>query len=161
MRTNPEDFVHQTKDNFAGSAPKFYDIASMLADTVADPNVKYYWFLNDAEKKMLTDAYRDLCRKSFENKCMQTLLEDKQEHTGPASVKGFGRAQIQAEGQPVGHFSSKWTDPRSLYGQREDLRYPMYGDSELYLDSPKRPVDSLNPSLVKRFNSYFRELMGK
>ena len=153
MRTKPEDFVHQTKDNFAGSAPKFYDIASMLADTVADPNVKYYWFLNDAEKKMLTDAYRDLCRKSFENKCMQTLLEDKEEHTGPASVKfksqgRYGQARIQAEGQPV----SYWNDPRSLYGQREDLRVSV-GENGV------NKVQSL--SFAQRINGALNKLVNK
>ena len=110
MRTNPEDFI-------GSNLPKFFEIAQTLADMIADPNLKYYWFLNDTEKEMLMGAYRDLCRKSFEDNCMEKLLGDKEEHRGPAlgpaSVKykaqgRYGQAQVTGQGQPV----SYWNDPR-------------------------------------------------
>ena len=116
--------------------------------------------LTEPEKAAIHTALRDVRRKEFETRILKEILkveEEEQVLTGPASVKtGFRKAQIQAEGQPV----SYWADPRMMM-QREDLRYPIYGDPELYLDTPKKPVDSLDPSLVKRFNKYFRKLMDK
>jgi hypothetical protein len=103
--------------------------------------------LTEPEKAAIHTALREVRRKEFETRILKEILkveEEEQVHTGPASVKqGFG-----------------WTDPRMMM-QREDLRYPIYGDPELYLDTPKKPVDSLDPSLVKRFNKYFRKLMDK
>ena len=116
MRTNPEDFVSTNKKNLVGSTPpKFYEIAQILADIVAEPNAKYYWFLSDVEKEMLMGAYRDLCRKRFEDNCMERLLDDKEEYEGPA----LGPTIIRAQGR---YQTMPWIDPRSLYGQREDLR---------------------------------------
>ena len=116
--------------------------------------------LTEPEKAAIHTALRDVRRKEFETRILKEILkvdEEEQALTGPASVKtGFGKAQIKAQGQPV----SYWTDPRMMM-QREDLLYPIYGDTELYLDTLKKPVDSLNPSLVKRFNTYFRKLMDK
>ena len=110
--------------------------------------------LTEPEKAAIHTALRDVRRKEFETRILKEILkvdEEEQAHTGPASVKtGFRKAQIQAD----------WTDPRMMM-QREDLLYPIYGDPELYLDTPKKPVDSLDPSLVKRFNKYFRKLMDK
>jgi len=135
MRTNPEDFVSIDNKNLVGSTPpKFYEISQLLADMIADPNAKYYWFLNDTERGMLMDAYRDLCRKRFEDRCLEKLLGDKQEHEGPASVKykaqgRYGQAQIQAEGQPV----SYWNDPRIHLNSTQIEYCAKYGiDPEAY-----------------------------
>lgn len=147
MRTNPEDFVYDEALNMVGSPnPKFYGIAQTIADMVADPNIKYYWFLNDTEKQMLVDAYRELCRSRFEDDCMKKLLGDNEKHTSLAN------GVIQAQGYSVGHFPSKWTDPRSLYGQREDLRVSAS-------ENGVNKVQSL--SFVQLISNAFSNLVGK
>jgi len=81
--------------------------------------------LTEQEKAAIHTALRDVRRKEFETKILKEILrvDEEDTHEGPASVKmsGFGKAQIQAEGQPVWHFPSRFTDPR-LAMQREDLR---------------------------------------
>ena len=138
MRETPEEFFDpKEKDRWA------FIYKETFRDVLTEP-----------EKAAIHTALRDVRRKEFETRILKEILkveEEEQVHTGPASVKsGFRKAQIKAD----------WTDPRMMM-QREDLRYPIYGDTELYLDTLKKPVDSLNPSLVKRFNTYFRKLMDK
>ena len=153
MRTNPEDFVN---DNPTGrmlgdnNLPKFYEIAQILSDMVADPKVKYYWFLSDTEKEMLIDAYRNLCRKRFEDKCMERLLGDNEEHKGLALSPTIIRAQGRYQTMP-------WIDPRSLYGQREDLREGLVrvGVGENGVNT----VQSL--SLAQRINGALNKMINK
>jgi len=143
MRTNPEDFVSTNKKNL--TPPKFYEIAQILADIVAEPNAKYYWFLSDTEKEMLMGAYRDLCRKRFEDNCMERLLDDKEEYEGPA----LGPTIIRAQGR---YQTMPWIDPRSLYGQREDLRVSAS-------ENGVNTVQSL--SLAQRINGALNKMVGK
>ena len=102
LKTHPEEFERGYKfDN------EYEDLLSL-----AQGKEGVLWFLNDQEKEMLILAIREVERKKFEdNVLLQILDEPEEKHTGPASVKGFGRAQIQAEGQAVG-YSMGWTDPR-------------------------------------------------
>ena len=103
LMTHPEEFKSGYKfDN------EYEDILSL-----AQGKEGVLWFLNDQEKELLILAIREVERKKFEDNVLLQLLEDKEEHTGPASVKfktqgRYGQAQIQAEGQPV----SFWNDPR-------------------------------------------------
>ena len=129
MRTNPEDFVN---DNPTGrmlgdnNLPKFYEIAQILSDMVADPKVKYYWFLSDTEKEMLIDAYRNLCRKRFEDKCMERLLGDNEEHKGLALSPTIIRAQGRYQTTP-------WIDPRIHLNSTQIEYCAKYGiDPESY-----------------------------
>jgi len=151
MRTNPEDFVSTNKKNLVGStAPKFYEIAQILADIVAEPNAKYYWFLSDTEKEMLMGAYRDLCRKRFEDNCMERLLEDKQEYEGPA----LGPTIIRAQGR---YQTMPWIDPRSLYGQREDLREDL-----VRVGVGENGVNTVHTSsLAQRINGALNKMINK
>jgi len=139
MRTNPEDFI-------GSNLPKFFEIAQTLADMIADPNLKYYWFLNDTEKEMLMGAYRDLCRKRFEDNCMEKLLGDKEEHRGPA----LGPTIIRAQGR---YKTTPWVDPRSLYGQREDL---------LRVGANENGVNQIHTSsIAQRINGALNKLVNK
>jgi hypothetical protein len=146
MRTNPEDFVYDEALSMVGSPnPKFYGIAQTIADMVADPNIKYYWFLNETEKQMLVDAYRELCRSRFEDDCMKKLLGDKQEHRGPA----LGPTIIRAQGR---YQTTPWVDPRSLYGQREDLR----------VSASENNINTVqNLSFAQRINGALNKMVGK
>jgi len=148
MRTNPEDFVN---DNPTGrmlgdnNLPKFYEIAQILSDMVADPKVKYYWFLSDTEKEMLIDAYRNLCRKRFEDKCMERLLGDNEEHKGPALSPTIIRAQGRYQTTP-------WIDPRAVYGQREDLR----------VSASENGINQIQTlSLAQRINGALNKMINK
>ena len=154
MRTNPEDFVSTNKKNLVGSTPpKFYEIAQILADIVAEPNAKYYWFLSDTEKEMLMDAYRDLCRKRFEDNCMERLLEDKQEYEGPA----LGPTIIRAQGR---YQTMPWIDPRSLYGQREDLLRQQ--EDLIRVSASENGINQIQTlSLAQRINGALNKMVGK
>ena len=151
MRTNPEDFVSTNKKNLVGSTPpKFYEIAQILADIVAEPNAKYYWFLSDVEKEMLMGAYRDLCRKRFEDNCMERLLEDKQEYEGPA----LGPTIIRAQGR---YQTMPWIDPRAVYGQREDLREDL-----VRVGVGENGVNTVHTSsLAQRINGALNKMINK
>ena len=71
---------------------------------LARGNEEALWYLNKLEKDILLLALKEVMRKKFEDNVLLQLLEDKEVHTGPASVKtGFRKAQIQAEGQPVSY----------------------------------------------------------
>jgi len=141
MRTNPEDFI-------GSNLPKFFEIAQTLADMIADPNLKYYWFLNDTEKEMLMGAYRDLCRKRFEDNCMEKLLGDKEEHRGPAL--GPASVKYKAQGR---YQTTPWVDPRSLYGQREDL---------LRVGVNENGVNQIHTSsIAQRINGALNKLVNK
>ena len=145
MRTNPEDFISSDSRNLVGSTPpKFYEIAQCLADMIHDSKAnRYYWFLSDTEKEMLIVAYRDLCRKRFEDSCMEELLGDTEEHRGPASVKYKAQGRYQ---------STPWVDPRSLYGQREDLR----------VSASENGVNTVHTSsLAQRINGALNKLVNK
>jgi len=154
MRTNPEDFVSTNKKNLVGSTPpKFYEIAQILADIVAEPNAKYYWFLSDVEKEMLMRAYRDLCRKRFEDNCMERLLEDKQEYEGPA----LGPTIIRAQGR---YQTMPWIDPRSLYGQREDLLRQQ--EDLIRVSASENGINQIQTlSLAQRINGALNKMVGK
>jgi len=154
MRTNPEDFVSTNKKNLVGSTPpKFYEIAQILADIVAEPNAKYYWFLSDTEKEMLMGAYRDLCRKRFEDNCMERLLEDKQEYEGPA----LGPTIIRAQGR---YQTMPWIDPRSLYGQREDLLRQQ--EDLIRVSASENGINQIQTlSLAQRINGALNKMVGK
>jgi len=152
MRTNPEDFVHQTEGNFPSSTPKFYEIAQILADLVADPSAKYYWFLSDTEKEMLMDAYRGLCRKRFEDNCMERLLGDKEEYRGPA----LGPASVKYKAQ--GRYQTMpWIDPRAVYGQREDLREEL-----IRVGVGESGVNKVHTSsIAQRINGALNKMVGR
>jgi len=144
MRTNPEDFIHEIGTH----TPKFYDIAQSISDMIADPNLKYYWFLNDTEKQILVDAYRDLCRNRFENSCMETLLGDRQESAiqghKPSNVKNKAQGSYQA---------TPWVDPRLLYGQREDL---------LRVGANENGVNQIHTSsIAQRINGALNKMVKK
>ena len=149
MRTNPEDFVSIDNKNLVGSTPpKFYEISQLLADMIADPNAKYYWFLNDTERGMLMDAYRDLCRKRFEDRCLEKLLGDKQEHEGPASVKYKAQGRYQ---------TMPWIDPRAVYGQPEDLR-----EGLVRVGVGENGVNTVHTSsLAQRINGALNKMINK
>jgi hypothetical protein len=94
LKTHPEEFRFDKK----------FDIQCRAILELARGNEEALWFLNEEEKDMLIRAMRKVKRKEFEDDVLLQLLEDKEKHTGPASVKsGFRRAQIQAEGQPVSY----------------------------------------------------------
>jgi len=156
MRTNPEDFVHQTEGNFPSSTPKFYEIAQILADLVADPSAKYYWFLSDTEKEMLMDAYRGLCRKRFEDNCMERLLGDKEEYRGPALGPALGPASVKYKAQ--GRYQTMpWIDPRAVYGQREDLR-----EGLVRVGVGENGVNTVHTSsLAQRINGALSKMVSK
>jgi len=122
MRTNPEDFVW----GFEGDStkPKFTVIMKEVHEMIHNPKENnHFWYLTDVEKKILIDAYRNLCRKRFEDECMQRILEDKQEHTGPASVK------YKAQGR----YQTGWNDPRIHLNSTQIEYCAKYGiDPEAY-----------------------------
>lgn len=138
-------------------------------DEFFDPKEKDRWafiykeqfreVLTEPEKAAIHTALRDVRRKEFETKILKEILKVDEEdtHEGPASVKyktqgRYGQAQIQAEGQPVGHFPSKWTDPMALYGQREDLRVSAS-------ENGVNTVQSL--SVAQRINGALNKMVGK
>ena len=104
LETHPEEFKYDKK----------FDSQCRAILELARGSEESLWFLNEQEKDILIRAMRKIKRKEFEDDVLLQLLEDKEEHTGPASVKfktqgRYGQAQIQAEGQPVNY---GWTDPR-------------------------------------------------
>jgi hypothetical protein len=91
LKTYPEEFKYGNK-----FSDEYEDILLL-----AQGKEGALWFLNDQEKETLILAIREVERKKFEDNVLLQLLDEPQEPQ--PKKKGFGRAQIQAEGQPVGY----------------------------------------------------------
>ena len=93
LKTHPEEFKLGYKfDN------EYEDILSL-----AQGKEGALWFLNDQEKETLILAIREVERKNFEDNVLLQLLDEPEEPQPKKNKKGFGKAQIQAEGQAVSY----------------------------------------------------------
>jgi hypothetical protein len=89
LKTNPEDFFGEIADKkrLGGPYPKFQDIANGLDDLLTDKHdgqVHRLWYVTDAERIALLDAYKEALRARFEAKVFHTLLTKPEEDNGVA-----------------------------------------------------------------------------
>lgn len=71
METTPEDFLHN------GQLAHISDAIHEMALSVKLDSDRF-WFLKDAEKVQLISAYREFCRKKFQDELFKTLFSEKQ-----------------------------------------------------------------------------------
>ena len=79
LKTHPEDFFGEVNEpkSLGIRQPKFYDIVSKLDNLLTDNHdgqVHRLWYLTDAERVALLDAYKEARRARFEAKVFHTLL---------------------------------------------------------------------------------------
>lgn len=123
LKSNPEDFFGDISDvNKLGMPrPKFYAITDKIDNLLTHPqdgHVHRLWYLTDAERIALLDAYKEARRSRFEAKVFHTLLAKQEEDkgialqnrkhpvTGKTLMQGaqgamWGGAVPKAEGGPV------------------------------------------------------------
>jgi len=95
LKTYPEEFKYGNK-----FSDEYEDILLL-----AQGKEGALWFLNDQEKETLILAIREVERKKFEDNVLLQLLDEPEEPQPKKIVykKGFGKTQIQAEGQAVSY----------------------------------------------------------
>jgi len=121
LKTHPEDFFGGFDERGLGhSRPKFYGITEKLDNLLTvnqDGQVHRLWYLTDAERVALLDAYKEARRARFEAKVFHTLLTKPEEapgtitfrshpNTGKLLMQGaqgpmWGGAVPKGEGEPV------------------------------------------------------------
>lgn len=114
LKSHPEDFFGDLSDvNKLGlPRPKFYEITDKINDLLTPPqdgHIHRLWYLTDAERIALLDAYKEARRARFEAKTFHTLLTVQEpQETNTVTYKTQGRynpqwanAQAKAEGDPV------------------------------------------------------------
>ena len=97
LKTHPEDFFGDLEERRGLSLPyaKFYDIADKLENLLTHPqdgHVHRLWYLTDAERVALLDAYKEALRARFEAKVFHTLLSKQDpEERNTVTYKTQGR----------------------------------------------------------------------
>lgn len=112
MESHPEDFGVV---NGAIGRPKFNDVANALYGLVGmDKEMSgAYWFLTDADKEALIEAWKKLHRTCMEKEVMEKIFDDGEgEREAEARMKKrVQRHQAQQMAAQIGA-----ADPRAIYG---------------------------------------------
>ena len=123
METNPDDFYNG----------KFKHTLIDIEEFVSGQPTRLFWFLNDAEKALLTESAKELVRKKWHETVMTDIFkEDVSREEEKMALRNLVQKGLL---QPAGH----WTDPRAVYGQRLDLQH--------HEEEPVSSI-SLNPAQV-------------
>jgi hypothetical protein len=99
LKTNPEDFfgdLQGDRRTYSGSFPKFQDIIEKLDDLLTDKHdghIHRLWYLTDAEKLALIEAYKEARRARFEANVFHTLL------TKPEEVSDLSMERMTPSGK--------------------------------------------------------------
>jgi len=96
MQTNPEDFI-QTGDK----PPRFYILNKYLANVIYkrhDAFTQLLWFLTDAERDALNEAYKKMMRENWEQSILNGLMYEPHiptelESNNPYLVHNYNPAQ--------------------------------------------------------------------
>lgn len=137
MGTNPDDFYNG----------KFKHTLIDIEEFASGQPTRLFWFLNDAEKALLTESAKELVRKKWHETVMTDIFkEDVSREEQMMALKNLVQKGIL---QPTGH----WTDPRALYGQREDL---------IRVGACEDGVNKVHTlSFAQRINGALNKLVGK
>ena len=93
LKTHPEDFFGEIADKkrLGAPYPKFQEITNCLDDLLTDKHdghVHRLWYLTDAERIALLDAYKEALRASFEARVFHILLAPQEkEDTGTITYR--------------------------------------------------------------------------
>lgn len=124
LKTHPEDFFGGFDERGLGhSRPKFYRMVERLDDLLTDKHdgqVHRMWYLTDAERIALLDAYKEARRARFEAQTFHTLLTKQEEvpvstvtqryhpHTGKPLMQGANviapQSVFKEEGESIDAF---------------------------------------------------------
>lgn len=124
LKSNPEDFFGEISDRqgLGLPRPKFYDITDKIDNLLTDPqdgHIHRLWYLNEAEKIALLDAYKEARRARFEAKVFHTLLTAQEpEETNTVTYNRYdprtGKALMQGT-------SSNIIAPQSMLNQAQQI----------------------------------------
>ncbi len=88
LKTHPEDFFGDLEGSRLRHGPrKFHRMAEKLDDLLTDKHdgqVHRLWYLTDAERIALLDAYKEARRARFEAQVFHTLLTNQEQDDGVA-----------------------------------------------------------------------------
>ena len=107
LKSNPEDFFGEISDRqeLGLPRPKFYDITDKIDNLLTHPqdgHTHRLWYLTDAERIALLDAYKEARRARFEAKTFHTLLTVQEpEERSTVTLKTVGRYNSQWADAPV------------------------------------------------------------
>ena len=95
LESHPEEFfgaVREVRAFHENAAPKFSMWKAVIEDDLAAPRgspreaTRHTWFMTDAEKTALLDAYRKACRRRFDSEVVATLYEKPEPEPKPGQV---------------------------------------------------------------------------
>lgn len=97
MESHPEDFELYTtrRGKFSGTAESLYGLAGLDAE-----KAKAFWFLTDADKEALIEAWKKYHRTAMEKEVMEKIFDDGEGER--ERVKQQQRAHINAQMARIG-----------------------------------------------------------
>ena len=131
MKNNPEDFEYEGK---------LYGYRNTMEEVLNSPPAHQpLWFLNETEKKALSDGYREMHKQRFTSGVVQTIFSPEPKYdinTDTLYFPGASAQTLTAAAQAMGHNPSKMLIPPSMAERAEQL---------LLEESKKRYANRHNP----------------
>ena len=127
LKSNPEDFFGEISDRqgLGLPRPKFYDITDKIDNLLTDPqdgHIHRLWYLNEAEKIALLDAYKEARRARFEAKVFHTLLTAQEpEETNTVTYKAINRYDPHTGKALMQGTTSNIIAPQSMLNQAQQI----------------------------------------
>ena len=126
LKSNPEDFFGEISDRqgLGLPRPKFYDITDKIDNLLTHPqdgHVHRLWYLTDAERIALLDAYKEARRSRFEAKVFHTLLTAQEpEETNTVTYKATNRYDPHT-GKALMQGPTTMIAPQSMLNQAQQI----------------------------------------